>query len=150
MTPSQPSGRPGKRHGDTFAVSSGGDRYLFTFSPAGVQKTEACSRASWTRGPTNRPRSDAANRPGRQPHSHRLADTAALHSPMLVTAFGHGRHSCPAQPFSLAAMTTAMVRLLTAFEIAPAWEHPPTPVPAQIGGVARAADACPIRYCARP
>jgi hypothetical protein len=25
------------RHGDTFAVRSGSDRYLFTFSPAGVE-----------------------------------------------------------------------------------------------------------------
>ena len=25
------------RHGDTFAVESGGDRYLFTFSPVGVE-----------------------------------------------------------------------------------------------------------------
>lgn len=25
------------RHGDTFAVHSGSDRYLFTFSPAGVE-----------------------------------------------------------------------------------------------------------------
>ncbi len=40
-------------------------------------------------------------------HRHRLADPSALPSPMLVTAFGHGRHSCPAQPFSLAAMTAA-------------------------------------------
>ncbi len=38
---------------------------------------------------------------------HRLTDQDALPSPMLVTAFGHGRHSCPAQPFSLAAMTAA-------------------------------------------
>ena len=37
---------------------------------------------------------------------YRLADADALPSPMLVTAFGHGRHSCPAQPFSLTAMTT--------------------------------------------
>ncbi len=36
-----------------------------------------------------------------------------LASPQLVTAFGHGRHSCPAQPFSLAAMTAAMTRLGT-------------------------------------
>ena len=45
-------------------------------------------------------------------HRYRLADQDALPSPMLVTAFGHGRHSCPAQPFSLAAMTTAMTHLL--------------------------------------
>ena len=30
---------------------------------------------------------------------HRLTDEKALPSPMLVTAFGHGRHSCQAQPF---------------------------------------------------
>ncbi len=77
---------------------------------------------------------------------HRLADTSALASPQLVTAFGHGRHSCPAQPFSLAAMTAAMTRLGTVFELTPAWADPPTPVPAQIGGVARAAAACPVAY----
>jgi cytochrome P450 len=43
---------------------------------------------------------------------HRLAEQSALRSPVLVTAFGHGRHSCPAQPFSLAAMTAAMTDLL--------------------------------------
>ena len=31
-------------------------------------------------------------------HRHRLADPSALPSPMLVTAFGHGRHSCPPSP----------------------------------------------------
>ena len=49
-------------------------------------------------------------------HRHRLADHSALPSPMLVTAFGHGRHSCPAQPFSLAAMTTAMTQLHGRYE----------------------------------
>jgi cytochrome P450 len=79
-------------------------------------------------------------------HRHRLADADALASPMLVTAFGHGRHSCPAQPFSLAAMTAAMTRLFGHYELTPAWTAHPLPVPAQIGGVARAADACPIHY----
>jgi len=81
-------------------------------------------------------------------HRHRLADPSALASPMLVTAFGHGRHSCPAQPFSLAAMTAAMAHLLGRYEMTPLWNSHPRPVPAQIGGVARAADACAIRYCA--
>jgi cytochrome P450 len=80
---------------------------------------------------------------------HRLADTSAMASPQLVTAFGHGRHSCPAQPFSLAAMTAAVTRLGTAFELTPEWTDPPTPVPAQIGGVARAAAACSVTYRAR-
>jgi cytochrome P450 len=81
-------------------------------------------------------------------HRHRLADPTALPSPMLVTAFGHGRHSCPAQPFSLAAMTAAMTHLLGRYEMTPHWTRHPRPVPAQIGGVARAAELCVIRYCA--
>jgi len=79
-------------------------------------------------------------------HRHRLADPNVLPSPMLVTAFGHGRHSCPAQPFSLAAMSAAMTHLLGRYTMTPQWTSHPTPVPAQIGGVARAADACPVDY----
>ncbi|HVQ50624.1 MAG TPA: cytochrome [Mycobacterium sp.] len=79
-------------------------------------------------------------------HRHRLADQTALPSPTLVTAFGHGRHSCPAQPFSLSAMTAAMTHLVCRYELTPRWANHPRPVPAQIGGVARAADACPIDY----
>ena len=77
---------------------------------------------------------------------HRLADTASLPSPMLVTSFGHGKHSCPAQPFSLAAMSTAMTRLLNTYEVTPGWTTYPRPVPAQIGGVARSDDPCPVEY----
>lgn len=79
-------------------------------------------------------------------HRHRLADTGALASPMLVTAFGHGRHSRPAQPFSLSAMTTAMTRLLGRYQMTPEWTGHPRPVPAQIGGVARSADLCQVYY----
>jgi cytochrome P450 len=82
-------------------------------------------------------------------HRHRLADPSALPSPMLVTAFGHGRHSCPAQPFSLAAMTAAMTHVLGRYALTPHWTSHPTPVPAQIGGVARAAHACPVDYVSR-
>jgi cytochrome P450 len=77
---------------------------------------------------------------------HRLRDANALPSPMLVTAFGHGRHSCPAQPFSLAAMTAATTRLLREYEMTPRWTAHPQPVPAQIGGVARADGACLVDY----
>ena len=35
----------------------------------------------------------------------RLADSSSLPAVELVTVFGHGKHTCPAQPFSLAAMT---------------------------------------------
>ncbi|BBZ28302.1 hypothetical protein MMAD_25970 [Mycolicibacterium madagascariense] len=82
-------------------------------------------------------------------HRHRLADTTALASPMLVTAFGHGRHSCPAQSFSLSAMTMAMIRLCGRYDVTPAWAEYPRSVPAQIGGVARSADPCVIRYARR-
>ena len=77
---------------------------------------------------------------------YRLNETNALPSPMLVTAFGHGRHSCPAQPFSLAAMTTATTHLLREYQMTPCWTSHPKPVPAQIGGVARAAGPCPVDY----
>jgi cytochrome P450 len=77
---------------------------------------------------------------------NRLTEQDALASPMLVTAFGHGRHSCPAQPFSLAAMTAATTHLLREYRMTPCWTSHPQPVPAQIGGVARAAGPCPVDY----
>ena len=55
------------------------------------------------------------------------------------------RHSCPAQPFSLAAMTAATTRLLREYRMTPRWTSHPHPVPAQIGGVARAGP-CPVDY----
>lgn len=82
-------------------------------------------------------------------HRYRLADASALASPMLVTAFGHGRHSCPAQPFSLAAMTMATTRLLGRYDLRPGWDRYPRPVPAQIGGVTRSADVCRVGYRTR-
>jgi len=83
--------------------------------------------------------------PGRW-NRRRLADPSALAAVELVTAFGHGRHTCPAQPFSLSAMTTAATRLFAAFDLDPGWVDHPYPVRAQIGGVARAAGPCPVGY----
>jgi cytochrome P450 len=77
---------------------------------------------------------------------HRLNEKNALPSPMLVTAFGHGRHSCPAQPFSLAAMTATVTHLLSEYDMTPRWTSHPRPVPAQIGGVARAEGPCLVDY----
>ncbi|MGO9032695.1 cytochrome P450 [Mycobacterium sp.] len=77
---------------------------------------------------------------------HRLTDEKTLPSPMLVTAFGHGRHSCPAQPFSLSAMTAAMTHLFGRYQMTPDWTTHPRPVPAQIGGVARADGPCRLDY----
>ena len=77
---------------------------------------------------------------------HRLTEEKSLPSPMLVTAFGHGRHSCPAQPFSLSAMTATMTRLFARYRMTPGWTTHPRPVPAQIGGVARADGPCMVSY----
>lgn len=76
----------------------------------------------------------------------RLADSSTLASVELVTAFGHGRHTCPAQPFSLAAMTTTLIRLLSTYQWTPGWRDRPLPVRAQIGGVARSGGPCPLTY----
>jgi cytochrome P450 len=76
----------------------------------------------------------------------RLARPEALAAVELVTAFGHGRHTCPAQPFSLAAMTMSVARLLTAFAWEPSWSGHPRPVRAQIGGVARSGAPCRAAY----
>jgi len=76
----------------------------------------------------------------------RLADGSAMGSIELVTTFGHGRHTCPAQPFSLSTMTAAVIRLLEEYEFEPGWVGHPSPVRAQIGGVARSAGPCPLHY----
>jgi cytochrome P450 len=79
-------------------------------------------------------------------NGRRLADSSQLATVELVTVFGHGRHTCPAQPFSLSAMSTAVCVLLAEFDLEAAWSGPASPVPAQIGGVARSAAPCPLRY----
>jgi cytochrome P450 len=81
-------------------------------------------------------------------HKRRIAEPAALAASELVTVFGHGRHTCPAQPYSLSAMTTTINRLFGAFEFEAAWVTRPRPVRTQIGGVARAAP-CPVTYTPR-
>ena len=76
----------------------------------------------------------------------RLRTPNGLAAAELVTVFGHGGHSCPARPFSLAAMTLTSRRLLSEFRWEPSWSQHPDPVPAQIGGVAHAAAPCRARY----
>ncbi len=79
----------------------------------------------------------------------RLAGADALPAAELVTAFGHGKHTCPAQPFSLAAMIAVVTRLFTVFDVTLESAVRPRPEPAQIGGVARPADPCPVRFARR-
>src|SRR6185369_15661452 len=78
----------------------------------------------------------------------RLADTIALPARELVSTFGHGRHACPAQRFSISAIRIAIRRLLDAYELAPRFTTA-RPLARQIGGVARAARPCPVAYAAR-
>ena len=75
----------------------------------------------------------------------RLRDEADLPARELVTTFGHGPHRCPAQRFSLSAIGRAVRRLLDGYELEPEFDRV-RPLPLQIGGVARAADACPVTY----
>jgi cytochrome P450 len=79
----------------------------------------------------------------------RLRTPNGLAAAELVAVFGHGGHSCPARPFSLAAMTMTSRRLLSRFRWEPSWSVHPEPVSAQIGGVARAAAPCRARYWRR-
>jgi cytochrome P450 len=66
----------------------------------------------------------------------------------LVTTFGHGSHTCPAQPFSLAVMTAALSSFLARFD---ATLTGPVSVPrrAQIGGIARPETPCEVTYRTR-
>lgn len=75
----------------------------------------------------------------------RLGEHPGLATRELVTTFGHGSHTCPAQPFSLAAMTRSVDRLLTTYDLSPRFTTA-RPLPEQVGGVARAADPCPVAY----
>lgn len=75
----------------------------------------------------------------------RLRDDAELPARELVTTFGHGPHRCPAQRFSLSAIGRAVRRLFDAYELEPGFDSV-HPLPRQIGGIARAADPCPVAY----
>jgi cytochrome P450 len=78
----------------------------------------------------------------------RLRDEDALAAREQVVTFGHGPHRCPAQRFSLSAIGRSVDRLLAAFDLTPGFDAV-RPLPLQIGGVARAADPCPVEYRAR-
>jgi cytochrome P450 len=78
----------------------------------------------------------------------RLRDEDQLAARELVTTFGHGRHTCPAMPFSLSAMTRSVQRLLDAHDLEAGFDGA-RPLPGQIGGVARADGPCPMHYSAR-
>jgi cytochrome P450 len=74
----------------------------------------------------------------------RLRDVPGLEARELVSTFGHGRHSCPAQRFSISAIRIALRRLFERFDLVPQFRHA-RPLRAQIGGVARA-HPCRVEY----
>jgi cytochrome P450 len=59
-----------------------------------------------------------------------------------------GPHRCPAQRFSLSAITRVVRGLADRYDLEPRFTAV-RPIPEQIGGVSRAADPCPISYRAR-
>jgi cytochrome P450 len=78
----------------------------------------------------------------------RLRDEDALAAREAVTTFGYGPHRCPAQRFSLSAITRTVRRLAERYELDARFTEV-RPIVEQIGGVSRAADPCPIAYSER-
>lgn len=75
----------------------------------------------------------------------RLRMAAELPAKEMVSTFGHGSHTCPAQRFSISAIRTAVVRLIGRYDLTPRFD-PPGPLTRQIGGVARADRPTPVGY----
>jgi cytochrome P450 len=78
----------------------------------------------------------------------RLRQEQDLPTREAVATFGFGSHRCPAQRFSLSAITRTVTRLADRYDLTAEFGAV-RPVPEQSGGVARAADPCPIAYCRR-
>jgi len=75
----------------------------------------------------------------------RLGDVAELAARELVTGFGHGSHTCPAQPFSLKVIVDTVVALVEGYEL-DLRDVDPHPRRGQIGGVARSDGPCLLAY----
>ena len=75
----------------------------------------------------------------------RLVKEVPLPARELVSTFGHGRHSCPAQRFSISAIRISLRRLLERYELEPRFSQA-APRGRQLGGVARAARPCWVAY----
>jgi cytochrome P450 len=73
------------------------------------------------------------------------ARALALPARELVSTFGHGRHACPAQRFSISAIRIALRRLLERYELEPCFRAA-SPRRRQLGAVARSERACWVRY----
>lgn len=80
--------------------------------------------------------------------ARRLVQPDDLAAKELVTTFGHGRHTCPAQGFSLQVIRAVVIGLITAFDVEITGDAP-RPRTGQIGGVARAAAPSVVRLTMR-
>lgn len=78
----------------------------------------------------------------------RLAASVPVATKELVSTFGHGSHSCPAQRFSISAIRIAVRRLVERFDLTPRFTEA-VPRPQQLGAIARAAAPCPVEYRVR-
>jgi cytochrome P450 len=78
----------------------------------------------------------------------RLRAEPSLAAREAVVTFGFGPHRCPAQRFSLSAITRVVHGLADRYDFEPHFSAV-RGIPEQIGGVARAADPCPISYRVR-
>jgi cytochrome P450 len=74
-----------------------------------------------------------------------LREPTGLAARELVTTFGHGSHSCPAQSFSLTSIAQTVAAMTQTFHLTPEFGHV-EPLAAQIGGVARADRPTPVSY----
>jgi cytochrome P450 len=75
----------------------------------------------------------------------RLVPEVPVATKELVSTFGHGPHSCPAARFSISAIRISLRLLLERYEFSPQFSSA-APRTRQIGGVARSARTCWVRY----
>jgi cytochrome P450 len=78
-------------------------------------------------------------------HGRRLSTDVDLPARELVSTFGHGSHSCPAQRFAISAIRISVRRLLEHYDFTPRFTRA-DPKPRQLGAVARAARPCVVAY----
>jgi cytochrome P450 len=88
-----------------------------------------------------------AYEPDRWERRH-LREPTALAARELVTTFGHGLHSCPAQSFSLTSIVRTVCTMSETFNLTPKFDSV-EPLAAQIGGVARSDRPTPVAYARR-
>lgn len=120
-------------------VTSGGEDYQV---PVGAFVTTMLSVLNTTAAP-GLERFDPAHYQGRI-----LSKEVPLATRELVSTFGHGAHTCPAGRFSNVTICLAVQSLVDALDLQPLFTSA-EPRRRQIGGVARAARPCRVRYAAR-